>query len=163
MNASSIRDANRLLTVFRQEHGGHRVDSCIQCGTCSGSCPLAADMDFGPRGVFALLREGDLETALRSNTIWLCVSCQACMERCPREIPVTELLYALKQMALTHGFASREQKMPDLYQAFAKQARSKGRVSETMIGIRYGLRHPQDMLAQMPLALELLKRGRVSL
>lgn len=160
MNARAM---NEMMASFRDEHGGRLLDSCIQCGTCSGSCPLAGEMDFGPRGLFALIRAGDLEPALRSNTLWLCVSCQACTVRCPREMPVTELIYALKQMALAHGFVPKDQKMPDLYEAFAKQARAKGRVSEAMIGIRYGLRHPRDMLTQFSLALELLKRKRITM
>jgi heterodisulfide reductase subunit C len=154
---------SEMLTTFRDQHSGHRLDSCIQCGTCSGSCPLATEMDFGPRGLFALIRAGDLESALRSNTLWLCVSCQACTVRCPQEIPVTDLMYALKRMALTGGFVPRDQKIPDLYQAFVKQVQAKGRASETMIGIRYGLRHPGDMLSQLPLAWELLKRKRITM
>jgi heterodisulfide reductase subunit C len=160
MSASAMTEA---LAAFRKNDGGHRVDSCIQCGTCSGSCPLASEMDFGPRGLFALIRAGDMEPALRSNTLWLCVSCQACTVRCPQEIPVTELIHALKQLALEHGLVPRGQKMPDLYQAFAAQVRSRGRASETMIAARYGLRHPGDMLDKMSLALELLKRKRMSL
>jgi quinone-modifying oxidoreductase, subunit QmoC len=159
----SVPATNEMMASFRNIHGGQRVDSCIQCGTCSGSCPLAAEMDFGPRGLFALIRAGDLEPALRSNTLWLCVSCQACTVRCPQEIPVTELIHALKQLALEHGLAPRGQKMPDLYQAFAAQVRSRGRASETMIAARYGLRHPGDMIDKISLALELLKRKRMSL
>jgi heterodisulfide reductase subunit C len=144
------------------EHGGDRLDGCIQCGTCSGSCPLAEEMDIGPRGLFALIRSGDLKSALSSTTLWLCVSCQSCASRCPQQIPVTDLIYSLKQLALEHGFVPSSAKMPDLYRAFAAQARARGRVKEGMIAARYGLRHPGDMLSKLPLAIELLKRRRMT-
>ena len=158
MNASAMND---ILSSFRETHGGHRLDSCIQCGTCSGSCPLAAAMEHGPRGLFALIRAADLESALRSNTLWLCVACHACTIRCPQEIPVAELIHGLKQLAMEHGLAPKPARMPDLYHLFAGQARARGRVSETSIAVRYGLRHPADMLDKLPLALDLLKRRRL--
>jgi heterodisulfide reductase subunit C len=150
------------LPLSAKTTGGRWLDGCIQCGSCSGSCPLAAEMDFGPRGLFALIRAEELEPALRSTTIWLCVSCQSCTVRCPQQIPVPDLMYALKHLALEHGFTPRSAKMPDLYRAFAAQARSRGRVKEGMIAARYGLRHPGDMLSKLPLAIELLKRRRMT-
>jgi heterodisulfide reductase subunit C len=151
-----------ILATFRMEHQGDRLDSCIQCGTCSGSCPLAGGMEHGPRGLFAMIRAGDIVPALRSDTLWLCVSCQACTVRCPQEIPVTELIHSLKQLAVNHGMVPRDRKMLDLYKAFAAQVRARGRVSESRVAARYGLRHPGDMLDKLPLALELLKRRRVT-
>ena len=59
----------------------------MQCGTCGGSCPSAADMDHTPRLLFAMIRAGLRDEVLRSNTPWMCVSCYFCAVRCPQEDP----------------------------------------------------------------------------
>ncbi|MCD4769494.1 MAG: 4Fe-4S dicluster domain-containing protein, partial [Bacteroidales bacterium] len=79
---------------------GEKVKSCIQCGTCTGSCPVAYAMDISPRELIALFRAGDIEAILNSKTIWICASCYSCQSRCPSLIKVTEIIYALKRLAM---------------------------------------------------------------
>lgn len=151
------------ITAFEKDSILLSINECIQCGTCSGSCPLADEMDHGPREVFSLIKDGFLEKALISNTIWLCVSCYACSSRCPREIPVTDIIYSLRQMAVKHGLVPKKIKMPHLFKAFDRQVRSGKRISEARIAFFYGLRHPGDVIQALPLSLKLLKRKRVEL
>lgn len=152
-----------IIKAFENDPGLLRINECIQCGTCSGSCPLAGEMDHGPREVFSLIKDGFYEKALSSNTLWLCVSCYACSARCPREIPVTDIIYSLRQMAVHEGLVSKKIKMPHLFQAFARQTRSGKRISEARVAFFYGLRHPGDVLSSFPLSLKLLKRKRLEL
>lgn len=141
--------------------GGEKIRTCIQCGTCSGSCPLTDRMDHAPRELFALVRDGETEAVLASNTPWYCVSCYQCMARCPREIPITDIMYSLKQIAAREGTAPKNHKMPDLYNAFNREIAENGKVTDAMVMMRYGMRHPVDMLRQTPLAFLLLKKGRL--
>lgn len=154
-------DETNLLTIFLEQDPGRELRKCIQCGTCSGSCPLAGEMDHGPRELFALIREGCMRDALRSNTPWLCVSCYQCTARCPREIPITDLMYALKRLATREKLAPRH-RVPELYRAFAAEIAAHGRVAEPLIMARYGLRRPLDAMASLPLAVKMLRRGRLS-
>jgi heterodisulfide reductase subunit C len=156
-------DEEKLQQEFYKSHHGREILTCIQCGTCSGSCPLTDDMDHAPREIFALIRDGEMEAALSSNTPWFCVSCYQCMVRCPQKIPVTDLMYSLKEMALAHGLAEPSNKMPDVYRAFLKEVKSSGKMSETFLMARYGLKHPLDMFSKTSLALKLLSRGRLEL
>jgi len=64
--------------------------TCIQCGTCSGTCPMAEAMDVTPRRLVGLVAAGMGDKALDSNSIWMCASCYSCSLRCPREIPLTD-------------------------------------------------------------------------
>ena len=153
----------RLAHEFLQSPKGIKLLHCIQCGTCSGSCPLAGCMDHAPRELFALLRDGDMEAVLTSNTPWYCVSCYQCMVRCPQEIPVADIMYVLKQMAAERGLAPAGHKLPDLYRAFAREIEAHGRVSEALVMARYGTRHPLDMLGKAGLGLKLLARRRLEL
>lgn len=148
---------------FLQTPKGMKLLHCIQCGTCSGSCPLAGCMDHAPRELFGLIRDGDMEAVLTSNTPWYCVSCYQCMARCPQQIPVTDIMYVLKQMAAERGLSPAGHKLPDLYRAFSREIEAHGRVSEARVMARYGTRHPLDMLAKAGLGLKLLARGRLEL
>ena len=153
----------RLAHEFLQSPKGAKLLHCIQCGTCSGSCPLAESMDHAPRELFALLRDGEVQAVLASNTPWYCVSCYQCMVRCPQEIPVADIMYVLKQMASERGLAPAGHKLPDLYRAFSREIEAHGRVSEALIMARYGARHPIDMLGKARLGLKLLARRRLEL
>ncbi len=73
--------------------------SCIQCGTCSASCPTAFAMDYTPRQLWQMVRLGMKEDVLSSRTFWLCTTCKSCQVRCPRGIPITDTMIALKEYA----------------------------------------------------------------
>ncbi len=118
-------------------------------------------MDHAPRELFALIRDGEMTAVLRSNSPWYCVSCYQCTTRCPRQIPVTDLMYALKRMAAQTGNTPQDHKMPHLYRAFENLVVHRGRITEPLVMAQYGLHHPGDALRQIPLALRLLKRGRL--
>ena len=68
---------------------GERILACLQCGTCSGVCPFGYLMDFPPSKMIASLRAGFIERVLKSDLVWMCVSCYACTRACPARIPLT--------------------------------------------------------------------------
>ena len=74
---------------------GQRLMSCIQCGTCAGTCPYGEHMDFPPRRLINMLRNGLLEEVFRSESLLRCVSCYACMTKCPRGIRLSDVLLPL--------------------------------------------------------------------
>ena len=80
--------------------GCEGIFSCLQCGTCSGTCPLSIYMDLTPRRIIALVREGFRKEALSCQTIWLCASCYSCAVHCPRQIHITDVMYSLKREAI---------------------------------------------------------------
>src|SRR5512140_2166740 len=117
--AGSIQseDSRLLEQVAARTAGISRLEMCIQCGSCGGSCPSAAAMDHTPRMLFAMLRSGMREEALSSNTFWMCVSCYHCVVRCPQNIHITDVMYALKSMAVEEG-RTKNSTAPDLSQTF---------------------------------------------
>ena len=88
--------------------GGQEIKKCIQCGSCSGSCPVSHMMDYAPRKIFSLICSGFRDEVLGSNTIWLCSSCYSCTVRCPAGIKFTDVMYELKRLGNDYGFASRK-------------------------------------------------------
>ena len=75
------------------------VKSCIQCGTCSGSCPNAFAMDLTPRQLWRKVLLGQTDEIFKSRTFSLCSDCYYCTLRCPRGLTLTEAMNALKQIA----------------------------------------------------------------
>ena len=78
---------------------GENLFGCYQCGTCSAGCPFVDEMDLTPDEVirYVIL---DRDEVLNSKTIWLCSSCYTCAERCPRDINITKIMEALRQIIL---------------------------------------------------------------
>jgi heterodisulfide reductase subunit C len=142
--------------------GGDRLRRCLQCGTCSGSCPVSRDMDVQPRQLVAYFRAGDLDAVLGSRTLWLCASCYACTVRCPAGIKVTDLIYALKRMALDRRRPGRAHPIRALSEEFVRVVGRYGRNQETELLARYLLRvAPWRLPGLLPLGLRLLRRGRL--
>jgi Fe-S oxidoreductase len=83
---------------------GERIRLCLQCGSCSGVCPFGHVMDFPPHGMIAHLRAGIFDKVLKSDTAWMCISCYACTQICPANIPVTAgLTTSLKEELILAG------------------------------------------------------------
>ena len=87
------------LAAEVEELSGENLFACYQCGTCSAGCPFIDDMDLGPDEVIRYVVL-DRKEVLNSNTIWMCASCYTCAERCPRDLNITKIMEALRQIVL---------------------------------------------------------------
>jgi len=144
--------------------GGEALRDCIQCGTCSGACPMSVHMDLTPRRVIALTRAGLERDVLESATPWLCASCYECQVRCPRDIKVTDVMYALKRRAIEKGMYPKRFPIPVLAKAFYRMVATHGRNSESRLVIELALRtNPLSLLKMAPIGLKLLRTGRMVL
>jgi heterodisulfide reductase subunit C len=144
--------------------GCERLQSCIQCGTCSGTCPLSIYMDFSPRQVMALVRADFKNEVLRSHTVWLCASCYACTTECPRQIRITDIMYALKQRAIQEGIYPKRFPIPVLAKEFYEMVRSQGRITEMLLVMK--LFYKTDWLAALSswrLGIGMMRTGRFEL
>ncbi len=82
------------------ELSGQNVHLCMQCGTCSASCPMTEDMDFTIRKAMHFAQFGLDENLEDVNTCWVCASCHSCSARCPRGIDVARVMEAVRQITL---------------------------------------------------------------
>jgi len=144
--------------------GGEKLFSCIQCGTCSGMCPISSYMDFSPRQIMAMIRAGFKGDVLSSYTTWLCASCYSCTVECPKEIKITDIMYAAKRMAIKEGVYPKSFPIPVLASEFFKSVENTGRTNEGRLIVNlYMKTNPFKMLKQATLGLRLFMRGRMSL
>lgn len=143
---------------------GEKFWTCIQCGTCSSTCPLSHHMDFTPRKVIAMIREGFEEEVLSSFTIWLCASCYSCTVNCPKEIRITDVMYALKQRAIAKQIYPKHFPIPILAEEFFKNVARQGRNSEGRLMMRVSLRtNPFRLFKYSRVGWKLFRTGRFSL
>ncbi len=144
--------------------GCEQLETCIQCGTCSGVCPLSIYMDHTPRQVMELTRSDFKAEVLQSTTIWLCASCYACTVECPKQIRITDIMYELKQRAIHEGIYPRRFPIPVLAQEFYKMSHRHGRVTENFLATLMFLKtNALAALGMWRLGLNLLTRGRFPL
>jgi len=73
---------------------------CMKCGKCSASCPVYEDMNVKPHQFVSYLQKGDVESLVNSESIWKCLSCFACVERCPRDVKPAKLIEAIRLMVI---------------------------------------------------------------
>ena len=156
-------DVNPAFPVeIMAKPGGEALRDCIQCGTCSGACPMSVHMDLTPRRIIALTRAGLERDVLESATPWLCASCYECQVRCPRGIKVTDVMYALKRRAIEKGLYPKRFPIPVLAKAFYHMVATHGRNSESRLVIELALRtNPLSLLKMAPVGLKLLRTGRM--
>jgi heterodisulfide reductase subunit C len=121
-------------------------------------------MDYTPRRIVALVREGFRKDALSSMTIWLCASCYSCAVHCPRQIRVTDLMYGLKREAMEHRLYPARLPAPVLAREFYNMVRRRGRSSEFWLVLRMALKsNPFVLLGMMRTGWDLFRTGRLSL
>ena len=77
---------------------GTDVRKCMKCGKCSGRCPAFKDMDIKPHQFVSMLAKGKIEELLECKAIWNCLSCMACVERCPRGVEPAKLIEAIRSL-----------------------------------------------------------------
>jgi heterodisulfide reductase subunit C len=163
-----IKYENELDKDFKEKIAeiayGEKLYSCIQCGTCSATCPVSHYMDYTPRKIIQMVREGFREEVLSSSTVWLCASCYSCTVECPKGIKITDVMYALKREAISGGYYSKHFPTSVLANSFFKQVLDHGRNSEGPLLLKMYLKtNPFMLLKNMKLGFKLWKTGRLSL
>jgi len=137
---------------------------CMQCGTCTVICPMIEYMDHSPRVLNAMLTAGRYDEVLRSHAIWTCTGCYACTVECPKQLPVTESVYALKRASIRAGVHPRRFITPILARQFVRLVQRRGRSSEAWLSVSLYLRtRPFQLVRYAPVALHLMRRGRLPL
>ncbi len=119
-----------LREVEANVEGGEFVKMCMQCGVCAGSCPVGPHGEHAPQKIFMMIRAGKREEVLTSDSMWMCTSCYNCVVRCPRQLPITQIMHGLATYAHRLGLAPRMQPTRDFSLQFWDNCTKTGRVNE---------------------------------
>ncbi|MBQ8972962.1 MAG: 4Fe-4S dicluster domain-containing protein [Clostridia bacterium] len=87
---------------------------CMKCGKCSGSCPAYDEMEYHPHQFVSMVESGRVEELMQSKGIYTCLSCFACVERCPRQVEPARLIEAVRATFLRqqHNDRMRPEDVP---------------------------------------------------
>jgi heterodisulfide reductase subunit C2 len=140
---------------------GQKLLECLQCGKCSGSCPVASEHVPGPRGLIAEILSGMRQQALTNSTWWYCVSCGTCMTRCPVEINMYRVATALCELAEQAGVAPSEPEIHLFEELFLKSVEKYGRVKELRTVATFNLLTKQP-LKDLDKGMTLMRKGAMS-
>lgn len=138
------------------------IQTCIQCGTCTGSCPNTEFMDITPRHMWRLVLTDHVDALFSSKSFITCSSCYYCTLRCPRGLELTYAMSRLKQVA-SRLKLKQFRRSSLFYDAFLDSVKKHGRVREMEFMTHYfvSLKNPLIPLGYASLGLKLMARGKI--
>ena len=91
---------NKNSAQMVQQISGVNPYKCMKCGKCSATCPAYDEMDIKPHQFVSFVQRGDVEALAKSKSLWKCLSCFACVERCPRNVEPARIIDAARQIVV---------------------------------------------------------------
>lgn len=154
------------LSLSDELHHATEVKSakCYQCGKCSAGCPVSTEMEYPPSVVMRMLQTEDPvndKKLLKSETIWLCVSCEMCLSRCPMEIDIPKAMDFMRQQSLKKDLSHPKSKnIINFHKAFLDSIKYTGRLHEISLVADYKLRSMQ-LMQDVSMVPGMLSRGKL--
>ena len=108
MSNVKIPDPDFAQSVI--DAGGKTLDLCYQCGTCTGSCPSGRTTAFRTRQLIRKAQLGLKDDILPSEELWMCTTCYSCVERCPRDVDIVDIIILMRNMAVQKGYMAEDHK-----------------------------------------------------
>ena len=93
------KTAKKQAELSQEISGGNPL-KCMKCGKCSATCPSYDEMDIKPHQFVSYVQHENIEALVQSKTLWKCLSCFACVERCPRDVKPGKLIDAARQIVV---------------------------------------------------------------
>ena len=141
---------------------GINLGYCWQCKTCAGGCPFAEFMDYHPNQLIRLVQLGMKDVALASSTIWICVGCNTCSAQCPQSIDMSNVMDALRQMAIKEGKAIAEPDILKFHKEVMNSIYRYGRIHKLELMMRYNLSR-RNLFGDFKVGLRMLKKRKLAL
>lgn len=164
MSHSQIHTGRNSLAYSIEQNIEVKAQKCYQCGKCSAGCPVAGEMDLPPSMVMRLLQTEETvndEKILKSHSIWLCVTCEMCLSRCPMEIDIPSVMDFLRQRSRSEKKVNKKAKnIIAFHKSFLNSIRYTGRLFELGLIIDYK-RQSLNMTQDISLAPRMISRGKL--
>ena len=87
---------NELLRKQIIRISGTNPRKCMKCGKCSATCPAYDEMEYHPHQFVSMVESGEIEPLLGSKSLYRCLTCFACVDRCPRNVQPAKLIEAVR-------------------------------------------------------------------
>lgn len=158
-------DLNRMrdtaFTAQVEALSGQNISACYQCGNCTAGCPAGFAYDVQVSQIMRGVQLGLKDRVLRSRSLWMCLSCSTCSQRCPNNIDVAAVMETLRHMARKAGIVSVP-KMEKFWLSFLNTVRLFGRSHEIGTMVLYMFRSLR-LHTDVDLAPTALAKGKLGL
>jgi heterodisulfide reductase subunit C len=165
MSASHEHTHPDTLNDEIRRETGVIVNKCYQCGKCSAGCPVATEMEYPPSLVMRMLQTEDplhVEKLLKSMTIWLCVTCEMCLTRCPMEIDIPSLMDFMRQKSYRAKKTNPQaKKIISFHKSFLDSINYTGRLYEMGLIVDYKMR-TGAMMQDVAVAPKMFIKGKLN-
>jgi heterodisulfide reductase subunit C2 len=166
MSHSEHHIENNSLASGIEKSVDVHAQKCYQCGKCSAGCPVADEMDLPPSMVMRLLQTEEPandDRILKSYSIWLCVTCEMCLSRCPMEIDIPSMMDFLRQKSRSEKKVNKKARnIIAFHKSFLHSIRFTGRLFELGLILDYK-RQSLNMMQDISLAPKMISRGKLHL
>jgi len=153
--------SQEISNILYASHG-EPLKTCIQCGTCSGTCPAVEYMDHSPRRLIAMINADLKDEVLASNTFWFCASCFHCTVRCPSNIDIAGVMYGVKRYSIWQHQYKEDLVGPTFSETFVKTIVRSGRSYEPVLAPSYMFSFaPKDFFQEALTATKMMLKGRI--
>lgn len=153
-------DANRIRSDIL-DYIEPKIYNCYQCGKCTAGCPLSDVFEYKPNQIIRLVQSGKIDSIIKSNSIFLCLSCEICSSRCPQDIHIATIMNFIRNEAWRAG-RFKIKSIARFYRTFL------GIVGRTGRSFEPGLLMSLNLLSgrlfnDMDLALDILRKRKIRL
>jgi heterodisulfide reductase subunit C len=152
----------KFLEEVNKRIDGVPIQRCYHCRKCTAGCPLAFAMEYNLDKVVQMIQMGRREEVLKSATIWLCVSCETCITRCPNEVDIARMMDVLREMAIESGTGAKEKNILKLHQSFLSCIKMRGRINEPLLVAGYKLKSG-DLFSDLTMGMDMFLKGKLPL
>jgi heterodisulfide reductase subunit C len=150
------------LAAYVRRTANINVARCYQCGKCSAGCPMGPEMALPPHDIMRLTLADDRARLFAGDSLWLCLTCETCSARCPKDVDPARVIDALRELAAAEGAGHAPRNVRAFHEAFLEQIRATGRLSEVGLILQYKLRSGA-LLQDVAVAPAMLRRGKLPL
>ena len=154
------------LAASIEKHIEVQAQKCYQCGKCTAGCPVAGEMDLRPSMVMRLLQTetaANDEKVLKSEAIWLCVTCEMCLSRCPMEIDIPSMMDYLRQKSrLEKKENPKAKNIIAFHKSFLNSIKYTGRLYELGLILDYK-RQSLNLTQDVELGPKMMAKGKLNI
>ena len=166
MSSHHDGEPSPTLAARLEREAGVRASDCYQCGKCAAGCPLADEMDPPPSQLLRMLQlelPAYEERVLGSQAIWMCVGCETCATRCPKQVSLRRAMDFLREESLARGKVHPDASdIVAFHRAFLDSIESHGRVYELGMVADYKLR-TGHLFQDIGVAPAMVAKGKLGL
>lgn len=119
---------------------GIDLNTCMECGKCSGGCSNTHIFDITARQIVKLIKMGEVDTLLKMDSLWTCVSCQLCIERCPVGIDIPRIMDYLREKAYQQHMPATRENVKLFHELMLGHIEKGGRVEEGILAMEFNLK-----------------------